>query len=91
MNGDCAIEVQDTLVERLAEKVHESWMTRRLSEGWIYGVKWDDALKTQPCLVPYDRLPESEKEYDRATVAATLRGLQEMGYEIVQKGKEKMK
>lgn len=29
--------------------------------------KRDDIHKKHPCLVPYDELPEEEKEYDRNT------------------------
>ena len=32
----------------------------------------NDELKTHPCLIPYDELPESEKEYDRNTSIGTL-------------------
>ena len=32
-----------------------------------------DDLKTHPCLVPYEELPEEEKEYDRKTSIGTLK------------------
>jgi hypothetical protein len=50
------------LTERLAENAHDDWAQRRLSEGWTWGPQRDDAAKKYPCLVPYDRLPESEKQ-----------------------------
>ena len=78
-------KVPGDLLEQLAEKVHETWMARRLSEGWKYGERRDDAAKTHPCLMPYDQLPDSEKEYDRATAAETMRMIQELGYEIVRR------
>ena len=55
------------LAEMIAENVHNVWAKSRLDDGWSYGEKRDDAQKRSPCLVPYDRLPESEKEYDRRT------------------------
>ena len=69
-----------TLVEALAERVHKTWVEKRLREGWCYGPERNDRLKQTPMLVPYDRLPESEKEYDRATALETLRAIREMGY-----------
>ena len=42
------------LTERLAEHAHDLWALRRLNEGWTLGPKRDDAVKTHPCLVPYD-------------------------------------
>ena len=68
------------LLEQLAEQVHEAWAARRLAEGWRYGECRDDQAKTHPCLVPYARLPETEKEYDRATVRQTLKTMANLGY-----------
>ncbi|MBQ7690914.1 MAG: hypothetical protein IJT30_06990 [Muribaculaceae bacterium] len=33
-------------------------------------------------MVPYDQLPENEKDYDRATALETLRFILSMGFEI---------
>lgn len=73
------------LMEEMARHVHEEWMRRRLSEGWRLGAVRDDSLKEHPCLVPYNELPESEKEYDRATALETLRFIESQGYEIRRK------
>ena len=35
--------------------------------------------------MPYEELPESEKEYDRNTAATTLKMAIKMGYEIKKK------
>ena len=70
------------LTERLAENVHNAWAQRRLSEGWRYGPRRDDARKEHPCLVPYEQLPEIEKEYDRTTVLQTLQAVIALGYRI---------
>lgn len=70
------------LTEQIAENVHENWAAGRLKEGWTYGEKRDDVKKTTPCLVPYDELPESEKEYDRNTAIETLKLIVALGYRI---------
>jgi hypothetical protein len=75
--------IDSVLLEQLAEKVHAAWMARRISEGWKLGERRDDAAKTHPCLEPYDQLPDSEKEYDRATAAETIRMIQELGYDLI--------
>ena len=71
------------LSEVIAENVHEVWSTGRIAEGWTYGEKKDAVLKTTPLLIPYDKLPESEKEYDRRTAFETLRLIVKLGYRIV--------
>lgn len=70
------------LTEKLAENVHENWAMGRLEEGWVYGPVRDDARKTTPCLVPYEDLPEEEREYDRRTALETIRQILKLGYTI---------
>jgi hypothetical protein len=57
------------LTELLAENAHENWAWQRMSEGWSYGPNRDDAAKKHPCLVPYEDLPESERLFNRFTIA----------------------
>ena len=71
-----------TLVEKIAENTHEVWAAGRIAEGWTHGETSDDAKKTTPCLVPYCDLPESEKEYDRATATSVLKLVMKLGYTI---------
>lgn len=66
------------LTERIAKNVHDVFVKSRIEEGWVYG----DIKKTNPTLVPYDELPESEKEYDRNTALETLKLIVKLGYEI---------
>jgi len=70
------------LTEKLAENAHDLWALQRMGEGWTYGSKRDDYRKQHPCLVPYDQLPESEKEYDRIMAMKTLKAILALGYRI---------
>ena len=70
------------LSERIAENVHEVWAKARIDEGWTYGEKRDDIHKKHPCLVPYDELPEEEKEYDRNTAMNTIKMVKILGFRI---------
>lgn len=73
----------EPLLEAMAENVHDEWAAQRRSEGWRFGIRRDDDLKQHPCLVAYDELTETEREYDRRTAMATLGFIQRMGYRIV--------
>jgi RyR domain len=75
-------DVQRALVEKLAANAHEVWAEKRVEDGWRYGGSRNDEDKTHPCLVPYDALPESEKEYDRVLVEQVLRAVVALGYRI---------
>lgn len=57
-------------LESLAEGEHQRWMEERKAAGWTYAGSRDNARKYHPLLVPWDRLPESEKEKDRDSVRA---------------------
>ena len=70
------------LTEKIAANVHDVWAAGRIAEGWTYGEEKNVELKTTPCLVPYDELPESEKDFDRNTAVETLRLIVKMGYKI---------
>lgn len=73
------------LTEEIAENVHDVWAQGRISEGWSYGNERDLVNKKDPRLVPYDDLPDSEKEYDRRTALETLKFIVNSGYEISKK------
>lgn len=70
------------LIEAMAKNVHEVWSQNRINDGWTYGPVRDDVKKKHPCLVPYEELPESEKEYDRATSQETLKFILQSGFYI---------
>jgi len=70
------------LQEQLAKNTHEVWASQRIVDGWRWGASRDDQRKEHPCLVPYEELPESEKQYDRNTAMETLKAIVAMGYRI---------
>ena len=70
------------LSELIAKNTHEVWSENRMADGWTYGAERNDQKKHHPCLIPYEDLPESEKEYDRATSMQTLKLIMKLGYKI---------
>ena len=73
----------EELTEYLARNTHEVWAKQRISDGWQYGNRRDDEAKQHPCLIAYDELPKSEKEYDRVTAVQTIKLILSRGYQIV--------
>lgn len=69
-------------IELISRYIHESWGHERNLQGWKYGEVYNAELKTHPCLIEYDKLPESEKDIDRATVSQTIKMLLYLGYTI---------
>lgn len=82
------IALTDDLIElreAIAENAHEVWAYNRKKEGWTYGPVRDDEKKTNPDLIPYNRLPESEKLYDREMAMETIKLLDKLGWEVRKK------
>ena len=73
----------DDILEIIANNVHDTWAQQRIREGWRWGPRKDDQEKTTPLLVPYEELPEEEREYDRMTARQTIKQLMLHGYRIV--------
>jgi hypothetical protein len=74
-------EIED-LTEALAKNAHDHWARGRLAEGWRYGPERNEARKETHLLVPYEDLPDSEKEYDRNSAMETLKAMVALGYRI---------
>jgi len=70
-------------VERMAELEHGRWNIERLRDGWRFGRLRDDDRKLHDCLVSWENLPESIRQYDRNAVRAFPGILAKAGLEIV--------
>ena len=82
------VEVEEELLElreAIAENAHEVWAETRRSEGWSYGPARDDARKQHPDMLPYNLLPDSEKEYDRLMAMNTIKLVKKLGWELKKK------
>ncbi len=70
------------LCELISKNTHEVWSAGRIKDGWTYGPVRDDAKMHHPCLVPYEELSETEKDFDRNTSFETLKLIVKLGYKI---------
>lgn len=77
-------EIQE-LQEKLAENIHEIWALQRMQQGWIYGPERNDHKKEHPNLIPYNKLTEQDKDYDRNTAMETLKTIISLGYTLKKK------
>lgn len=67
---DSAVEgVRAALRGLTPREMHEEWVRSKERQGWAYGEWKDEELKTHPCMVPYDRLPEEQRAKDALFVA----------------------
>lgn len=71
-----------SLSDLIAKNVHDVWALGRQKEGWVYGEVKDSTKKTTPCMVPYEELSDSEKEYDINTALETIKLIIKLGFKI---------
>lgn len=76
------LHLNDDEIETMARVEHIRWSWDKRLNGWIYGSVKDNANKIHPGLLPYEDLPESEKEKDRELVRLIPALLQDIKYEV---------
>ncbi|MBI1339607.1 hypothetical protein GC169_05260 [bacterium] len=69
---------REAVVWRLAHRKapasaqHDQWADEKLANGWRYGKVKDGKKKTHPLLIPYEDLPEVERQKDTLVAAVVL-------------------
>ena len=82
------VELGEELIElreAIAEHAHNVWAAERQTQGWTYGPQRDDEKKQTPCMVPYSKLPENEKTFDRDMAMNTIKLLKKLGWDLVKR------
>lgn len=62
-----------------ASASHEAWLREKEQTGWGHGPVKDEALKTHPCMVPFNQLPLEQRRKDylfKAVVNALTAGVE---------------
>lgn len=78
----CLIGVRGVLVDKnTPEQSHESWLREKERNGWIYGPVKDVDHKEHPCIKPYAKLPEDQKEKDEIFVKVVSAVAKALGWE----------
>ena len=78
------------------EQSHENWLKQKIADGWQWGEKKDPEKKTHPSMMPYDKLPLTERTKDylfKGTVKVVAQlhlGLQQAFIDITEKSKEEI-
>ena len=72
-------------VESMARMEHELWCQEMTASYWKYGLKKDEELKTNPDLVPWDKLPLDEIDKNKKFVRDLPRLLARAGFQIERK------
>jgi hypothetical protein len=69
-------------LERLSKMEHERWMKVKLKAGWVFAPETNKSIKQHHALVPWEDLPEKEKDKDRNLVRAIPLLLTKIGYTV---------
>ncbi|KAF0683259.1 Aste57867_24691 [Aphanomyces stellatus] len=80
-----AVELSASLLslgEHMAENCHDIWAIERIQQGWKWGPRRDDNLKTHPNLIPFKEMSKEEQSYDFRTSMETIKTIVAMKYSI---------
>lgn len=80
-------EELEKAVELLAEIEHRRWIAERRLAGWVLGEKRDAELRQSPHLVPWEKLEDNVRVYDRQVIEALPRQLERVGLKLYQRPK----
>ncbi len=69
-------------LEFLARWEHERWMAAKVAAGWKYAPQTDKARKRHQALLPWEELPDEEREKDRVMVRGIPLILARAGYAL---------
>jgi hypothetical protein len=67
----------------LAQMEHDGWQEQKRKEGWTYGPVRQDDRRKHNLLIPFDRLPEVEKNKDRQSIRDYPELVGRAGFRIV--------
>jgi hypothetical protein len=73
---------EEDQTNRMARMEHESWCRRKEKDGWRYAQEKNAAKKTNPALLPWEELPEEEREKNRAFIRGLPRLLARAGFQV---------
>jgi hypothetical protein len=74
------IELEGALLEKLAAAAHEVFCEGLRKKGYRYGTQTDSKQKIHSSLLPYEQLPDDEKEQNRLNVRDIANKLSHAGY-----------
>lgn len=78
------LALDEDRLEDLARGEHDRWMRDQVADGWRHTTGAKDAeRRLHPLLVPWEELPEPDREKDRDAYRALPAMLARAGYEIV--------
>jgi hypothetical protein len=83
-NNEPVYEFPGDDLDRMAREEHERWMRAKFAAGWCLGPR-SDQERTNPCLVIWEELDETEKAKDRELVRQIPRILARVGYAVLQR------
>jgi len=71
-------------LETLAEMEHDRWLREKVAAGWRYGPKRDEAQKTNPDMLPWQKISDQERAQLDPAMAATI-GTEALTEEVKEK------
>ena len=70
-------------IDALARAEHDRWVAEKVAAGWRRGAPTDKVAKVHEALVPWEELPDDQREKDRDLVVGIPQILARAGYTVL--------
>jgi len=69
-------------VTQMAQMEHEHWCQEKKEDGWRFGPEKNSLKKTNPSLIPWEELPETDREKNKEYIRGLPHLLVQAGFQI---------
>ena len=77
------LELAEEEIEGAARQEHDRWVAERRSKGYVYGPVRDHVRLIHPSLLPWNDLPDGERDKDREAIRGIPSCLAKANYEVI--------
>ena len=75
--------IYEAIAEQVAKQIHTTWINKRVNEGWNYGIKYNNKMRQDPSLLPWQQLNEIQKNDAISRVLLVFETMKKLGLNII--------
>lgn len=78
-------DVLKSIILEAAKRAHSTWLNKKVTEGWRYGIRFNPEHKVSPMCMTWENLSEKHKQAEYARMLGLIEVINEMGLNLVKK------
>jgi len=78
-------ETLKAIILEAAKRAHSSWLNKKITDGWKYGVSFDPLHKTSPMCMVWENLSERYKQQEYNRMLGLIETINEMKLDLIRR------